>query len=42
MVNNSPYQEGWFIEIKPSDPSEMDTLMSKEAYLEMLKGMVQE
>ncbi|MGD2127406.1 MAG: glycine cleavage system protein GcvH [Desulfobacteraceae bacterium] len=39
LVNQSPYQEGWMIEVKPSDLSEMDTLMSKDAYLEMLKGL---
>ena len=38
-VNNSPYDQGWMIEIKPSDPGEMDALMTKDAYLEMLKGL---
>jgi glycine cleavage system H protein len=42
LVNQSPYQEGWFVEIKPTDPSEMDTLMTKQAYLEMLEGLYQE
>ncbi len=42
LVNQSPYQDGWFIEIKATDPSEMDTLMTKEAYFEMLKGLSQE
>jgi len=37
-VNNSPYEEGWMIEIKPSDVAEMDVLMDKEAYIKMLKG----
>jgi len=37
-VNNSPYDEGWMIEIKPNDVAEMDTLMDKEAYIKMLKG----
>ena len=37
-VNNSPYNEGWMIEVKASDVSEMDTLMDKDAYLKMLKG----
>ena len=37
-VNNSPYNEGWMIEVKPSDVSEMDALMDKDAYLKMLKG----
>ncbi len=39
MVNQSPYGDGWMIEIKPSDPAELDALMDKGAYLEMLKGM---
>jgi len=37
-VNNSPYEDGWMIEIKPSDVAEMDALMDKEAYIKMLKG----
>ena len=37
-VNNSPYDEGWMIEIKPSDVAEMGALMDKEAYIKMLKG----
>ena len=37
-VNNSPYEDGWMIEIKPSDVAEIDALMDKEAYLKMLKG----
>ena len=37
-VNNSPYNEGWMIEVKPSAVSEMDALMDKDAYLKMLKG----
>ena len=38
-VNNSPYNEGWMIEVKLSDPGELDALMTKDAYLEMLKGL---
>jgi len=37
-VNNSPYEDGWMIEIKASDVAEMDALMDKEAYIKMLKG----
>ena len=37
-VNNSPYEDGWMIEIKPGDVAEMDALMDKEAYIKMLKG----
>jgi glycine cleavage system H protein len=39
MVNQDPYSGGWIIEINPSDPSELDQLMDKNAYLEMLKGL---
>ncbi len=38
LVNNDCYTGGWLIKIKPEDPSEMDGLMDKAAYLEMLKG----
>lgn len=38
LVNNDPYQGGWIIKVKPSDPSEMDALMEKGPYLDMLKG----
>ena len=39
LLNKSPYQEGWIIQVKPSDPSELDALMSHAAYVEMLKGL---
>ena len=38
LVNNDPYKEGWIMKIKPDNPSEMDDLLDKAAYLEMLKG----
>ena len=38
VVNSDPYNDGWMIEIKPSDPSELDELMDKNAYLELLKS----
>ena len=38
LVNNEPYTGGWMIRIKPSDRSEFDQLMTKDAYLESLKG----
>jgi len=37
-VNNSPYDKGWMIEVKPSDVAEMDALMDKDAYIKTLKG----
>jgi glycine cleavage system H protein len=39
LLNKSPYQKGWIIQVKPSDPSELDALMTKPAYVEMLKGL---
>ena len=38
LVNASPYDDGWMVLIKPADPTELNTLMDKTAYLEMLKG----
>ena len=38
LVNNSPYDDGWMVLIKPNDPAELDALMDKNAYIEMLKG----
>ena len=39
LVNTSPYEEGWMIDVKPDDPGELDALMTSDAYLEMLKGL---
>ena len=39
LVNKNPYNDGWMIEIKPTNPSELDALMAKDAYIEMLKGL---
>lgn len=38
LINESPYERGWIIEVKPSDPSEINELMTSEEYLKMLKG----
>jgi len=37
LVNTEPYDGGWIIEIKPIDPGDIDDLMDKDAYIEMLK-----
>jgi glycine cleavage system H protein len=37
-VNNTPYADGWMIEIKPDNPSAIDDLLANDAYLEKLKG----
>lgn len=39
LVNNQPYGQGWMIALQPSDPNEIDSLMTQPAYLEMLKGL---
>jgi glycine cleavage system H protein len=39
LLNKSPYQEGWIVQVKPSDPSELEALMSRAAYVDMLKGL---
>lgn len=38
LVNSDPYDGGWMMEIKPSDPAELEAMKSKADYLEMLKG----
>lgn len=38
LVNESCYEKGWIAKIKLSDPSELDNLLDKTAYLETLKG----
>jgi glycine cleavage system H protein len=38
LVNGSPYDDGWMVLVKPDNPAELDALMDKDAYLEMLKG----
>lgn len=39
LVNQDPYQKGWIAKIKPDNKSEMDDLLDREDYLEMLKGL---
>ena len=36
IVNKDPYEEGWFLRIKMSDPGELDVLFSYEEYKEYL------
>lgn len=32
-INHSPYQAGWLIRMRPSDPSQINDLLSPEDYL---------
>ena len=36
LVNSSPYDEGWMIVVEMDKPQELDTLLSAEAYREMI------
>ncbi len=38
LVNESCYDKGWIAEVKITDPTELDSLLNKDAYLETLKG----
>ncbi len=38
LVNESCYNEGWIIKVKPDDMSQMNDLMDKTAYRDMLEG----
>jgi glycine cleavage system H protein len=38
LINNTPYSDGWMIEVKPDDPAALADLMSKDAYWASLKG----
>ena len=31
-VNSSPYDDGWFFRVKPSDVSELDNMLDADAY----------
>ncbi len=35
-VNESPYENGWMIKIKLSDPSELDEMMDAASYKELI------
>jgi glycine cleavage system H protein len=38
LVNDSPYEDGWMINVKLSDPAQLDSLMTAEQYKEYLEG----
>jgi glycine cleavage system H protein len=37
LLNKDPYGEGWMVVIKVSDPSELESLLSREDYIEHIK-----
>ncbi len=38
LVNESCYDDGWIIKVKPDDISQFEALLDKDAYLDLLKG----
>jgi glycine cleavage system H protein len=38
LLNKEPYEKGWMMEVEMTDAKEAESLMGKEAYLEVLKG----
>jgi glycine cleavage system H protein len=36
IIKNSPYEEGWMIKIKMSNPGEVDALLKPEKYKELI------
>lgn len=39
LVNSDPYGEGWMIRLRPSDPSELEGLLTAEQYEEYTKDL---
>src|SRR5437016_6799873 len=37
LINDNPYEDGWMIDVKMSNPAEVDNLMSAEQYLAYLQ-----
>jgi glycine cleavage system H protein len=37
LVNADPYGEGWMVEIKPTDPAAVDTLLDPAGYASLIK-----
>jgi glycine cleavage system H protein len=39
LVNSDPYGAGWLVRVRLSDPSELDSLMDRDAYTAYLEGL---
>jgi len=37
-LKEEPFEDGWLVRIKPSDPSELESLMTKKEYEEFLEA----
>ncbi|MER3483224.1 MAG: glycine cleavage system protein H [Meiothermus sp.] len=38
LLNSSPFEDGWMFKIRPSQPGELDTLMSAAAYRQFVES----
>lgn len=38
LINDSPYEDGWMLVVKMSNPAELDSLMSATEYEQYLQG----
>ncbi len=38
LINDSPYEDGWMLVVKMTNPDEVDSLMSAEEYKAYLQG----
>jgi glycine cleavage system H protein len=38
LLNADPFGEGWYVKVRPSDPSELEALMSADEYDEFEKA----
>jgi glycine cleavage system H protein len=41
-LKEEPFEDGWLIRIKPSDPAELESLMTKKEYEEFLESSAEE
>lgn len=39
LVNDSPYQEGWMVRVRPERADELDALMDADAYSQYLSSL---
>jgi glycine cleavage system H protein len=37
LINKDPYEDGWIVKIKVSDPAELDTLLEPSEYRKLLE-----
>jgi glycine cleavage system H protein len=38
LINQDPYERGWIIKARPSDPAQLDQLLTAEQYDQLVEG----